>query len=362
MATATGDGTQTTGTGSDSTPEDGSKPKKNRPKDTKLRQQKLPAWQPILTAATVIPAVFAVGILFIPIGIALLLASSGVKEIVIPYEKCNVAVCTIRFNITEDFTGDVYFYYGLDNYFQNHRRYVKSRNDRQLRGVDMLSTADCTPFNVLNVSGIQTPIAPCGAIANSMFNDTFALSMYAPYKVDTVPLTYEGILWAVDKDLKFRNPPTNDSSYNSLCNAYNGTVKPPNWSKRPCDLDTANAANSGFQNVDFIVWMRTAALPTFRKPYRRLNRDDPTTTVFTNGLPTGSYTLTITNNYNVSMFEGRKSFIISTTSWVGGRNPFFGIAYITVGGICILLGLVFLVIHIKFGHSLNEMSRQVDAR
>jgi hypothetical protein len=32
------------------------------------------------------------------------------------------------------FQGNVYFYYGLDNYFQNHRRYVKSRSDKQLIG------------------------------------------------------------------------------------------------------------------------------------------------------------------------------------------------------------------------------------
>lgn len=55
-------------------------------------------------------------------------------------------------------------------------------------------------------------------------------------------------------------------------------------------------------------------------------------------------------DYNVSSFAGRKSFIISTTSWAGGKNSFLGIAYITVGTICIILALVFLVIHIKFGH------------
>lgn len=36
-------------------------------------------------------------------------------------------ICQINFNLTEDFKGDVYFYYGLSNYYQNHRRYVKSR-------------------------------------------------------------------------------------------------------------------------------------------------------------------------------------------------------------------------------------------
>jgi|TARA_B110000971_G_C19688775_1_gene354473 hypothetical protein len=30
----------------------------------------------------------------------------------------------------------VHLYYQLDNFYQNHRRYVKSRDDKQMRGVD----------------------------------------------------------------------------------------------------------------------------------------------------------------------------------------------------------------------------------
>lgn len=51
-----------------------------------------------------------------------------------------------------------------------------------------------------------------------------------------------------------------------------------------------NEDNSGFINEDFIVWMRTAALPTFRKLYRLIERKSdlhPT-------LPAGRYYLNIT--------------------------------------------------------------------
>jgi len=47
--------------------------------DTKFKQQKLPAWQPIMTAGTVLPVLFAVGVAFIPLGVALLVTSNNVS-------------------------------------------------------------------------------------------------------------------------------------------------------------------------------------------------------------------------------------------------------------------------------------------
>uniref|UniRef100_A0A8R1TUR2 P4-ATPase flippase complex beta subunit TMEM30A n=1 Tax=Onchocerca volvulus TaxID=6282 RepID=A0A8R1TUR2_ONCVO len=276
--------------------------------DTKLRQQKLPAWQPILTASTVIPTIFGIGIVFLPIGIAL-------------------------------FLGDVYFYYALDNYFQNHRRYMKSRSDSQLLG-DLENVGDCDPYAYLNTSSGLKIIAPCGAVANSMFNDSFIL--YRNGSNDSVPWTYKGVVWPVDKDRKYRNPPGKD-----LKEAFAKTVKPPNWQKAIYELDPDHADNNGFLNTDFIVWMRTAALPDFRKLHRILVRYK--NTLYKNGLPAGTYKLVVQNNYPVTIFGGRKYFIISTTSWAGGKNNFLGIAYIIVSGICIMLGSVFLLIHLKFG-------------
>jgi hypothetical protein len=173
-----------------------------------------------------------------------------------------------------------------------------------------------------------------------------------------VPVTTDGVVWEADRDIRFQNPPGQN-----LCEAFRGTIKPPNWIRGPCELDPIHPENNGFQNVDFIVWMRTAALPSFRKLYRILDRNIASS--YSNGLPAGRYRLTIENSklfdflrnlinyvdYPVNVFNGKKSFIISTTTWSGGHNNFLGIAYIFVGSACVIFGIVFSFIHIKFGHS-----------
>jgi len=46
--------------------------------------------------------------------------------------------------------GDVFIYYELENFYQNHRRYVKSRDDKQLLGNKKIAdgvNTDCQPFD-----------------------------------------------------------------------------------------------------------------------------------------------------------------------------------------------------------------------
>lgn len=52
-----------------------------KPDNTAFKQQRLPAWQPILTAGTVLPAFFIIGLVFIPIGIGLFVTSNNIKEL-----------------------------------------------------------------------------------------------------------------------------------------------------------------------------------------------------------------------------------------------------------------------------------------
>lgn len=71
-------------------------------------------------------------------------------------------------------------YYGLSNFYQNHRRYVKSRDDNQLIGqLSDTVSSDCVPFayEIDNATKTRKPIAPCGAIANSLFSGKTYISI-----------------------------------------------------------------------------------------------------------------------------------------------------------------------------------------
>ena len=83
----------------------------------------------------------------------------------------------------------------------------------------------------------------------------------------------------------------------------------------------------------FIVWMRTAGLPNFRKLYGKIDED----------LKKGSYDLNIVNNYNVESFAGSKYFVLSTTNVLGGTNYFLAVCYIIVGALCIMFGIIFFI-------------------
>jgi len=283
-----------------------------RPAATAFKQQQLKAWQPILTPRPVIITFVVLGIIFIPVGVVLLVASNSVVETSVRYDSsCPFnSICLISINVPQTMAAPVYMYYGLDNYYQNHRRYVASRDDQQLRG-DAVNTytdlsSSCEPLTSLDDSSDANDLyLPCGLIAWSMFNDTF--SLYDPSN-NSIALKKEGIAWSSDVQYKFSNPPEGTQGIRVI---------------------------PDFTDEDFIVWMRTAGLPNFKKLYRIIETD----------LQPGNYWVKIGNYYPVSSFDGSKYVILSTTTWIGGKNDFLGWAYIAVGIVALLQGIVFLVIH-----------------
>ncbi|KAF7704101.1 hypothetical protein HF521_021173 [Silurus meridionalis] len=329
----------------------------NRPDNTAFTQQRLPAWQPILSAGIVIPGFTLIGLAFIGIGVALFVTSQNIKVLERDYTgvtddsscgKCmdptkKDCVCEVKFSFSELFEGPVFFYYGLSNYYQNYRTYGVSVDPYQLVGDTayfLSPDSNCSPYQN---DSTGTPIVPCGSIANSMFTDSFTLYQIINGQQSLVPFDRKGIAWWTDYNIKYRNPaPVNGS----LALAFSGTTKPINWSKPVYELDPNDSANNGFLNQDFLVWMRRAALPNFRKLYGRIREG-----AYANGLPAGNYTLQINYNYPVQSFGGTKKVVFSNVSWMGGKNQFLGIAYLVMGSLCIIMAIVMLIVYAKYKFS-----------
>ncbi|XP_029980518.1 transmembrane protein 30C [Sphaeramia orbicularis] len=342
-------------------------PLARRPDNSAFKQQRLPAWSPMLTANTVLPFFYFMALICMFLGVWLLLTVQSTKEMKLDYteagtcDRCfekrkNVSnaaqpcSCTVVFSIGKKFKGDVFFYYGLRNFHQNLRRYMDSRDDAQMVGRKKnLQTPStyCFPFTT-DQNG--QPIAPCGAVANSMFNDSFVLTYHMPGgRPEKVPLLRQGITWYTDKNIKFRNPKTENLT---LPEVFKGTAKPLYWQKPVYELDPLDPTNNGFINDDLIIWMREAAFPNFKKLYGVLNRaKEP----FTTGLPAGNYSIEISYNFPVQYFRGRKEVVLTTLTWFGGQNHFLPIAYLVTSSLILLVAIVLTVVWWKFGKNGKNM-------
>lgn len=92
----------------------------------------------------------------------------------------NSNTCTIEFRVEKTLIAPVFLYYRLTNFYQNHRRYVRSYSAAQLSGsaLSVDSLTDCAP---LDVNPSRVPYYPCGLIANSMFNGMFTIDICEIY-------------------------------------------------------------------------------------------------------------------------------------------------------------------------------------
>ncbi|XAR72498.1 hypothetical protein NMG60_11019156 [Bertholletia excelsa] len=298
-----------------------------------FKQQRLPACRPVLTPAWVVTTFFLVGAIFIPVGLFSLHASQNVVEIVNRYDaecipgsfKSNKVAyikdssitknCTLFLKVPKPMKAPINIYYQLDNYYQNHRRYIKSKGDQQLlHGLKYNHTSSCKPEDVSN----GLPVVPCGLIAWSLFNDTYSFSR----GTDELKVNKKNIAWKSDRDHKFGK-----DVY--PFNFQNGTLI--GGGKLDPNIPLSD-------QEDLIVWMRIAALPSFRKLYGRIEEDLDVDDVIV---------VKVSNNYNTYSFGGKKKLVLSTSSWLGGKNDFLGMAYLSVGTSAIFISLVFLLLHVK---------------
>lgn len=321
--------------------------------------------------------------MFVPLGAAMLYGSNQVEDVVIEYTQCERLapsdsyaeipeeyytynfketiskkpqwklvtnssekdtkenkICHVQFEIPNDIGPPVYMFYQLENFYANHRRYVKSYSELQLNGEDAslkdvkeMVGQNCQPMSTNEAGKI---IYPCGLIANSLFNDTYTYPRAINDTTSDYEMTQKGIAWSTDKNrLKKTKYKASD------------VVPPPNWAKKfPNGYNDDNMPDIS-QWEEFQNWMHPAGLAKFSNLYYR-NDDDE--------LKKGTYEVAVGLHWPVLPFDGHKSIYISTRSVIGGKNSFLGIAWIVAGGLCFVLGLVFLVIHLLVPRKIGDTS------
>ena len=292
-----------------------------RVKQSRFKQQRLPAWRPVPTITSII-IIFAVfGLIFIALGIIILLYSKRVKSCETDYTDCKLvgddddlinSICTRTITLKEDIDKPVFVYYQLDGFFQNSRRYVKSKEVDQLTGDDTNSHDNCEPaetnkdmgFNEGDkaLDGTTTLVLdniayPCGLMAKTFFNDYFVFSING----ENLEVDEEDIAFDKDKELFNKNPKPNEQ-----------------W--------------QDITDEHFLVWMRPSGLPNPRKLWGKIDRDLK---------KDDKIDISITNNYNVSHYNGKKKIILSNSSGLGGKNNFLGVSYIVVGGLSLICAIMF---------------------
>ncbi|MCJ1323405.1 hypothetical protein MMC10_000065 [Thelotrema lepadinum] len=161
-------------------------------------------------------------------------------------------VCQLEFTIPDTIGPPVFLYYRLTNFFQNHRRYVKSFDAGQLSGQNNSALGNCPPLATNDTSG--RTVYPCGLIANSIFNDT--INSPQGINIPDYTMSNANIAWPSDAKLYGRN------SYD-----LNKIEPPPYWSRRwgTAGYTSENPPPDLSNYWEFQVWMRTAGLPSFSK-------------------------------------------------------------------------------------------------
>lgn len=257
------------------------------------------------------------------------------------------STCSLTITIPESMGPPVFLYYRLNNFYQNHRRYVQSMYLEQMLGkyVDNATIQKSTCEPLTTDPKTKKAYYPCGLIANSVFNDTVSnLTAVGTTTAEEYTMAKKGIAWSSDKEI------IKNTQYKNW-----EVVPPPNWRKKYGDYySDENPIPQLGDDEDFMVWMRTAALPSFSKLWGRNDTTPLEEGHYKLDIKDGMYGSISTNllsantniDFDVTKYGGEKWILLSTRTAVGGRNPFMGIAYVVVGGTCVLLGTLFTIAHL----------------
>ncbi|KAL4549248.1 hypothetical protein Ndes2526B_g04279 [Nannochloris sp. 'desiccata'] len=305
--------------------------------------QQLRGWRPILSAHNAELFLLAAGTLLLALGIPILVAALGVKEYSVRYDNAGPmaglsreqqqqaiwaapdigVVYDLAINVEERMEPPIYVVFELGDFHQNYRRYVRSYDGQQMHdGSPMPGMSACAPFRYQGATDDANDslpengaILPCGQIAHSFFNDSYALALNG----QGLAIDDTNIAWSGDKDHLY------------------GDVLPINYNIEPAYRGGNTSTVPLNQNEHWMVWQRPGGRTPVQKLYGKI--DQP--------IPEGSSVqLTVSNKYNTYSFGGSKRVILSTNSWVGGRNMFFA-GYLPCTGRALLFGCLVILRRIR---------------
>mmetsp|Transcript_19188 Transcript_19188/g.35053 ORF Transcript_19188/g.35053 Transcript_19188/m.35053 type:complete len:318 (-) Transcript_19188:53-1006(-) len=296
---------------------------RNRPKYKAYVQGKLKALQPMHSAASTVITLLLLSGILLTSGFNLMKNSEDLIEEKKRYDdvdECeNEPLCEVTVNISDKMSEPVYVYYEMRNFYQNHMNYVSSRDNPQLRGEDRTKTEVKTCEPIKENGDLYTQVSwknveldsgdvanPCGLAAYTLFNDTFSLYRIedSPKKYDNIEIDTDDIAWKSDVDYVYVRADKEEEQW----------------------LDV--------EDEHFMVWMRLSPLPTFRKLYGVVNED----------LKEGAYNVTISNNYDVSKWDGEKHIVFATVSPIGGKTNALAAMCLAVGFLASLAALIFGIV------------------
>ena len=122
--------------------------------NSKFWQQELKVWRPQFTTQRTLLTFLLLGALLMTGGYLMKTASDQTFDHPVEYdEQCKDTFqdknkkCELSITLDQKVSGPVYVYYQIDNMYQNHRSYVKSRSNLQHLGkyFDVAELSDCDP-------------------------------------------------------------------------------------------------------------------------------------------------------------------------------------------------------------------------
>ncbi|KAG2516568.1 hypothetical protein BBO99_00008254 [Phytophthora kernoviae] len=373
----------------------------NRPDSSRMTQQELHMWQPVLTLGWSIGICFTVALICIALGVAIVYTSGTLTKLRVVYDgdegtqasdavqldgnisllsNCRLDspddansfhanhTCYVSLTLPNDIRSPVRIFYELDMYYQNHRRFVSSVIREQFTdewrpdaGYTMI---ECPPMKTVvselcSVGDCEDPETavereyfPCGIVANTMFNDIFWLHegvLPSGKNLTRTDIVSKGIArnYAAHNN---KNPTWNLSTEFYLpvwLNPKMSRIIPPPGGPTAPHI-TENYTNSTawvHDALDADFGVGTGVENEFWRVWVEGAAMHPFRKPYgriEQDLPAGTtLVFAVQSNFFVRTFSGSKALILEEVGWFGSANYVLGVFFLVIGGIFLVAAIFF---------------------